>query len=230
METALVGLSKGKTWGKKTSVLRQLMVLLGIHKLITLQKDLTAENTTVLWLHGASHTSLPVHPLWLAAIFAKLPSVLSPAFLPLLTHVSHCCHLSLSWAGSSSTTRSCFAFHPTPPSSPSWALPWELFAFWKMDFQFIIDRLLLLIHNHVPNVLFFFFFTEASFAAAFVLQAPASSLLICLSSSPCSVSTLSGLWLCLLPAAFLSSHKGEGRYTCEASIVSKNRLPLWPEV
>lgn len=76
----------------------------------------------------------------------------------------------------------------------------------------------------------FYFPTEAHFAAAFVLQAPAGSLLICLASSPRSVSTLSGLWLCLLPAAFLSSHKGEGRYTCEASIVSKNGLPLWPEV
>lgn len=76
----------------------------------------------------------------------------------------------------------------------------------------------------------FYFPTETHFAAAFVLQAPAGSLLICLASSPRSVSTLSGLWLCLLPAAFLSSHKGEGRYTCEASIVSKNGLPLWPEV
>lgn len=46
-----------------------------------------------------AHTSLPVHPLWLAAIFAKLPSVLSPAFLPLLTHVSHWCHPSLSLMG-----------------------------------------------------------------------------------------------------------------------------------
>lgn len=83
---------------------------------------------------------LPVHPLWLAAIFAKLPSVLSPALLPLLTHVSRCCHPSLSWAGSSSPTWSCFAFHPTPPSSSWWALLWELFAFsfGRTDFQFII--------------------------------------------------------------------------------------------
>lgn len=46
-----------------------------------------------------AHTSLTVHLLWLAAIFAKLPSVLSPAFLPLLTHVSHWCHPSLSLMG-----------------------------------------------------------------------------------------------------------------------------------
>lgn len=51
-----------------------------------------------------------------------------------------------------------------------------------MDFQFIIARLFLLIQNHVPHV--FFSPTETHFAAAFVLQAPASSLLICPAALP----------------------------------------------
>lgn len=180
-----------------------------------------------------AHTSLPVHPLWLAAIFAKLPSVLSPAFLPLLTHVSHWCHPSLSLMGREffpHLNLLCFPSHPTPPSSPSQAVPWELFAFsfWRMDFQFIIARLFLLIQNHVPHV--FFFPNRNSLCCSLCLTGTCKLFIDLSCSSPCSVPTLTGLWLCLLPAAFLSSHKGEGRYTCEASIVSKNGLPLWPEV
>lgn len=73
---------------------------------------------------------------------------------------------------------------------------------------YTIARLLILMHNDV----LYAFPIETYFAAAFVLQTPAKSVLICLVSSPCLVSHCQGLCLCLLPAAFVFSfHKGTGR-------------------
>lgn len=58
-------------------------------------------------------------------------------------------------------------------------------------------------------------------AAAFVLQTPANSSLICLCALPAWYPHCQGS-SCSLPAAFLFLWKGAGRYICEASIVSKN--------